>query len=52
LYVKIVSAVGEKKYLVQFDNGLEQECASNSLRVERMNESLPPDVLPPIPTTE
>jgi hypothetical protein len=52
LYGQIVSAVGEKKYLVRFDNGLEQECASNSLRVERMNESLPPDVLPPIFSTE
>ncbi len=30
-----MSAVGKKKYLVQFDNGLEKECSSNRLSFER-----------------
>jgi hypothetical protein len=42
-----MSAVGEKKYLVRFDNGVERECPSNSLSMENMHESLPPDVVPP-----
>jgi hypothetical protein len=46
-----VSAVREKKYLVRFDNGVEMECSSNSLRVEKIHEALPPNVLPPPPTT-
>jgi len=44
LYGQIVCAVGEKKYLVRFDNGVEKECSSNTLRVENMNEALPPDM--------
>jgi hypothetical protein len=44
LYGQIVCAVGEKKYLVRFDNGVEKECASNTLRVESMNKALPPDM--------
>ena len=51
LYGQVVSAVGEKKYLVRFDNGLEKECSSNSLRVEKIHESIPPDVIPPQPAT-
>jgi hypothetical protein len=38
-------------YLVQFDNGLEKECSSNSLRVEKINEAIPSDVIPPQPAT-
>ncbi len=48
---QIVSAACEKKYLVRFDNGVEKECSSNSFRVEKMHESLPPDVVPPLPST-
>jgi len=29
---------------VRFDNGIEKECASNTLRVESMNKALPPDM--------
>ncbi len=46
----IVTAVGEKRYLVRFDDGQEKECSSNSLKVERMHEALPPDVVPPPPS--
>ncbi len=46
-----MSAVGEKKYLAWFDNGLEKECSSNSLRVEKIHEAIPPDVIPPQPAT-
>jgi hypothetical protein len=51
LYRQIISAVGEKRYLVQFDNGIEKECCSNTLRVESMHEALPPDVVLPAATT-
>ncbi len=51
LFGQIVSAVGEKKYLVTFDNGVEIECFSNTLRVEKIHEALPPDVLLPQPIT-
>jgi len=44
LFGQIISAVGEKKYLVRFDNGSEKECSSALLRVEKSHESLPPDV--------
>ncbi len=50
-YGQVVSAVGEKKYLIWFDNGQEKECSSNSLRVEKINEAIPPDVIPSQPTT-
>jgi hypothetical protein len=46
-----MSAVGKKKYLVRFDNGVEIEYSSNSLRMEKMQESLPPDMVPPLPLT-
>jgi len=51
LYGQVLFAVGEKKYLVWFDNGLEQECSANSLRVERINEAIPPDIIPLQPLT-
>jgi len=35
LYGYVISAIGEKKYLVKFDDGSEKECSSNILRVER-----------------
>jgi len=44
LFGHIISAVCEKKYLVRFDNGSEQECSSALLRVEKSHASLPPDV--------
>lgn len=48
LYGYVISAIGEKKYLVKFDDGSEKECSSNILRVERSHASIPPDVpLPP-----
>lgn len=51
LFGQIVRAVDGKKYLVRFDNGHEQECHSNSLKVEGIHEALPPDVIPPAPST-
>ncbi len=52
LYGHIVSAIGERKYLVRFDDGTEKECPSAVLRVERVAASLPPDVQVPIPSTQ
>jgi hypothetical protein len=40
----IISAIGEKKYLVRLDDGSEKECSSALLRVEKSHASLPPDV--------
>jgi hypothetical protein len=48
LYGIIVGAIGEKRYMVRFDNGTEKECASGTLRVEKMHASLPPDVNLPV----
>ncbi len=45
----IVHAVGEKYYLMQFDNGKEKGLASSVLKVESMVAALPPDPLVPIP---
>jgi hypothetical protein len=45
----VFEAVGERKYLVRFDNGQEKELPSNVLKVEDMVATLPPDVLLPIP---
>lgn len=47
LFGTIVSAVGERKYLVRFDDGTEKECPSAILRVEKVVASLPPDM--PLP---
>jgi hypothetical protein len=52
LYGHIVSVIGERKYLVRFDDGTEKECPSAVLRVERVAASLPPDVQVPIPSTQ
>jgi hypothetical protein len=52
LFGHIVSAIGERKYLVRFDDGTEKECPSAVLRVERVAASLPPDVQVPIASTQ
>jgi hypothetical protein len=46
----VITAVGEKKYLVRFDNGEERELPSAVLKVEQATASIPPDIL--IPTAE
>ena len=50
LFGTIVSAVGERKYLVRFDDGTEKECPSAILRVEKVVASLPPDMPLPNPS--
>jgi len=45
---KIVQAVGEKRYLVHFDNGEERELPSAVLKVEHMVASLPTDAVIPV----
>ena len=45
----VLRAVGEKKYLIRFDNGEEKELPSAVLKVEHMIASLPPDVPLPHP---
>jgi hypothetical protein len=47
----IVSAIGERKYLVQFDNRTEKKCSSAVLRVEEIAASLPPNMQIPIAFT-
>jgi hypothetical protein len=47
----IIQAVGERCYLVHFDDGEEKECASNVLKVESALVSLPPDMPLPAVTT-
>ena len=37
LYGHVISDVGERKYLVRFDDGSEKECSSALLRVEKMH---------------
>jgi hypothetical protein len=52
LYGHILSAVGELKYLVHFDDGTEKECPAEVLRVEKVVENLPPDIqLPALSNT-
>ena len=50
LFGHIIRAVGERRYLVRFDNGEERECASNVLKVESSLASIPPDM--PLPVRE
>jgi hypothetical protein len=50
LFGHIISAVGEWKYLVRFDDGTEKECPSAVLRVEKVVANLPPDVQVPVPS--
>jgi hypothetical protein len=52
LFGHIISAAGERKYLVRFDDGTEKECPSAVLREERVAASLPPDVQVPITSTQ
>jgi hypothetical protein len=42
--------MGERKYLVRFDDGSEKECSLAVLRVEKSHASLPPDL--PLPSDE
>jgi hypothetical protein len=51
LFGHIVSFIGERKYLVQFDDGTEKECPAAVLRIEKVAASLPPDVQVPIAST-
>jgi hypothetical protein len=50
LYGHIISAVGEQKYMVRFDDGSEKECSSVLLRVEKMHTNVPPDIQMPTET--
>jgi hypothetical protein len=50
LYGHIVTAVGEWKYLVRFDDGIKKECPSAVLRVEKVVANLPPDIQVPVPS--
>jgi len=50
LFGHIISAVGDWKYLVRFDDGTEKECPSAVLRVEKVVANLPPDIQIPVPS--
>jgi hypothetical protein len=50
LFGHILSAVGERQYLLCFDDETEKECPSAALRVEKVVASLPPDILVPAPS--
>ena len=50
LFGHILSAVGERKYLVRFDDGTEKECPSAVLTVEKVVANLPPDIPVPAPS--
>ena len=41
LFGTVVSATECNKYIVKFDNGLEKECTSRSLRIERSTSAVP-----------
>jgi len=47
-----VKAVGERTYLVRFDDGTEKECPSAVLRVETAHTSLQTDVQLPAAEVE
>ena len=47
----VIQAVGERRYLVRFDNGQEKELPSNVLKVESALASIPPDVQVPVTET-
>jgi hypothetical protein len=51
LYGHIISAIGEQKYMVRFDDGSKKECSSAFLRVEKMHTSVPQDIQMPTETT-
>jgi hypothetical protein len=46
----VIHAVGERRYLIRFDNGQEKELPSNVLKVESAAASIPPDM--PLPDQE
>jgi hypothetical protein len=50
LFGHVIRAVGERCYLVHYDDGQERECASNILKVESSTASIPPDM--PLPICE
>jgi hypothetical protein len=53
LFRHIICSVGERKYLVRFDDGSEKECSSALLKVEKMHANVPPDIqMPTEPTLE
>jgi hypothetical protein len=43
LYGHIISAIGERKYMVRLDDGGKKECSSALLRVEKMHTNVPPN---------
>jgi len=45
LYGHVAAAGGDHQYMIHFDNGIQHECASNTLVVEAANASLPPSLL-------
>ena len=47
LFGNVIRAIGERCYLVRFDDGQEKECSSNILKVEGLSSSLPLDILLP-----
>jgi hypothetical protein len=47
LFGNIVSAVGERRYSVRFDDGSKKECYSAGLREEKTHARFPPDILLP-----
>jgi len=51
LFGHIISAVGERKYLVRFDDGSEKECSSALLKVEKIHANVPPDIQMPTSST-
>jgi hypothetical protein len=50
LFGHVIRAVGERCYLVGFDDGQEKECSSNILKVESVSASLLPDI--PVPARD
>jgi hypothetical protein len=50
LFGHVVRAVGEKRYLIRFDNGEEKELPSAVLKVESIAASIPPDI--PLPVAQ
>ena len=47
LYGHVAAAVGHHQYMYHCDNGIQYECASNTLVVEADSASLPPNEFPP-----
>jgi hypothetical protein len=47
LYGNVIEEAGNKKYKVQFDDSKVHECHANTLHMEKLSASLPPDERPP-----